>query len=218
MIIVFCGTDGAGKSTQIKLLRSKLNKHLKTQLIWARGGYTPGFSLLKKVARTLLGKSAPSAGESKQRESLLNQSSVSTSWLIIATLDLLFYYAIYLRYLNLRYDIVFCDRYVADTELDFERNYPSTFKPKGFLWGLLKHVVPNPDKQLLLHVPVQISQERSKLKNEPFPDSKETLEFRLSRYLDENRFPSSLYRKLDCTRSISVIHKEIMGDLKLSKK
>ena len=55
MIIAFSGTDGAGKSTQIKILVSEFSKQgFKVKYIWARGGYTPLFSALKFFLRILL--------------------------------------------------------------------------------------------------------------------------------------------------------------------
>ena len=212
MIIVFCGTDGAGKSSQIERLHSKMETERGKRLsfIWARGGYTPGFSFIKQIIRTLFGKKAPSAGNSSQRDQLMKKSSVSKSWLIIAIWDLIFYYGVYLRYLNLRYDMVLCDRYVKDTELDFEHHHGNSFKRDGFLWRMLQKLVPKPTFQFLLYVPVHISEKRSKLKGEPFPDSPETLEFRLSNYLDGDRFPSSQYTKIECTQSLEAIHQQIV--------
>ena len=50
MIIVFSGVDCAGKSTQIELLKKEfLGQGIESQSLWSRGGYTPGFELLKKL-------------------------------------------------------------------------------------------------------------------------------------------------------------------------
>ena len=57
MIIVFSGVDCAGKSTQIELLKKEfLGQGIESQSLWSRGGYTPGFELLKKLLRIVIGK------------------------------------------------------------------------------------------------------------------------------------------------------------------
>ena len=65
-----------------------------------------------------------------------------------------------------------------------------------------------------LFVPVDVSLIRSKMKGEPFPDTPETLAFRLKTYLDESIFPSDKYHKIDCQKSIESIQTEISGKFK----
>ena len=65
------------------------------------------------------------------------------------------------------------------------------------LWKLLCFLVPT----LIAHffwVPVSESVDR-KIKDEPFPDNLETLEWRLLSYLDDNQFPepSEDYQTID---------------------
>ena len=51
-MIAFSGLDGAGKSTQIDLLRKKfLNERKSVFVFWSRGGYTPGMLFFKKSRR-----------------------------------------------------------------------------------------------------------------------------------------------------------------------
>ena len=67
MLVVFSGIDGAGKSTQIELLKSWfLNRKIKVKVLWARGGYTPGMTYLKKSLRMFLGKSVIPSGKSNK--------------------------------------------------------------------------------------------------------------------------------------------------------
>jgi dTMP kinase len=215
MLIVFSGTDGAGKSTQIeRLIKHYELNGAKTVYLWSRGGYTPGISLLKNSVRKILGKKLPSAGQSKNRDEILEKKSVSTVWLSLAIIDLILLYGLYIRWQSLLGRVVVCDRYVQDTYLDFTNNFADSFNSKSFLWKLLNILIPKPDKSFLLFVPVNISQERSLLKNEPFPDSEETLIFRLNKYLDENIFPSPTYTKIDCQISIEDVHQQIINELK----
>jgi len=215
MIIVFSGTDGAGKSTQIEKLSNKLTLDGKqTVYLWSRGGYTPLISYLKKIVRKLLGNKLPNAGQSKNRDEMLEKKSVSSIWLFLAIVDLILLYGVYVRFLNFTGKVVICDRYVQDTYLDFKNNFPSSFNSESLLWKFLKFFIPKPDFSYLLFVPVKVSQERSLLKNEPFPDSAETLTFRLEKYLDEHLFPSTSYKKIDCQKSIDEVHQEIIKELK----
>lgn len=215
MIIAFSGTDGAGKSTQIRLLSDQLKKKgYKLRIVWSRGGYTPLFSFMKKVLRILLPNSIPQAGPSKARREAFKNQTVSKIWLIIAILDLFLLYGVYIRALSLLGFAVVCDRYLKDTEIDFVRNFPNTFNPKSFLWRVLVWFAPNPKLSFLLHVPVDVSLARSREKGEPFPDSIETLEFRLSSYLNEETFPLGKYCRVDCQKSVEDVQAKIMRELR----
>ena len=214
MIIIFSGTDGAGKSTQIGNLENTLkNQGKKPLYLWSRGGYTPMFSVIKKITRKLLNKKLPKQGNSDSRDKLLKKGSVSTLWLSIAIIDLIFLYDLYVRLQSLFGKVVICDRYIDDTAIDFKHNFSDSFNSNSFLWKLLITFTPKPDYSFLLHVPVSTSQYRSTLKNEPFPDSKETLEFRLKCYLDESLFPSKQYTKINCEDSIENIQQLISDNI-----
>jgi thymidylate kinase len=215
MIVVFSGTDGSGKSTQIEMLINKFRiKGFRTKYIWVRGGYTPLFSALKKILRMLAAKKIPDAGDSPSRDKLLKKKSVSSAWLAIAILDLLMFYGVYIRTMSWLGTVVVCDRYIEDTLIDFKINFPDTFDDQSFLWKLLVLFAPRSNQSFLLFVPVDVSLIRSKMKGEPFPDTPETLAFRLKTYLDESVFPSVKYHKIDCQKSIENVQTEITDKFK----
>ena len=58
-------------------------------------------------------------------------------------------------------------------------------------------------------VPTIVSLERSKQKAEPFPDSEETLEFRLNCYKTRPDFVGTNVLRIDGTNSIETCHRNI---------
>ena len=226
MIIAVSGTDGAGKSTQIARLQSALAAQgIAQKYIWARGGYTPLMLRIKGIALRLLGRKggahtlqAKGASDYKnKRQAMLNRPLVARVWLALAIMDLALLYGIYLRVLVWRGKVVLCDRYLGDTKIDFLRNFPAHFNPEGMLWRALVWLAPTPSVHFLLTVPYEVSELRSAQKNEPFPDSQETLEFRLSAYRTAPEFTRPEMVRLDGTAPVDDIAGEIQGRVTAQK-
>lgn len=210
MIITFSGMDGAGKSSQIELLIKRLNEEgYSTTKIWSRGGYTPGFVLLKSLLRKIMRKSVPPSGRSAERTRLITNPRMSRLWLALAIADMILLYGIKFRIQSLLGKIVICDRYLDDTRLDFALNFPHVQSEKMWLWKLLQWSTPKPNVSFLLLLPVKISIERSKVKNEPFPDDEVTLVDRLNAYSDSRIFLRSRYILIDGNDSINDISTDI---------
>lgn len=206
MIVTISGLDGAGKSTQIIRLTARLVADgRKVKYVWARGGYTPGFEFIKKFLRRLPGLNLAPRGHSTARDRQLRNPIIQKIWLIVAILDLILLWGLYVRILSFLNITVFCDRYLNDTLLDFKQNFPAVDVEKFFLWKWLEYITPQADCAFIFWVPVGISIKRSLEKGEPFPDKKGVLEWRLRFYMDEFLFPSEIYLKIDGREEISKI-------------
>ena len=217
MIVTFSGMDGAGKTTQINKLISKLENHKKhVSYIWARGGYTPGFELLKKIIRKVFRKSVPKSGFSTDRKKIISKPFVSWIWLNIAIFDLAILYGVIVRLKLLFGYTIICDRYIDDTALDFKLNFPNTNFENMFVWKLLNFIATSPDKSFLFLIPVEVSMQRSIQKNEPFPDSQEILQSRLNSYNDNNLFCQDKYFVIDGTKNIEKVESIIVEVIGIS--
>ena len=182
-LIIFSGLDGAGKSTQIEILMDYLNNRGRLpKFIWTRGGYTTLFISLKNLLRKLMGERIPPPGRNEKRERVMRSKKVQKFWLIIALLDLLRVYAFQIRFWLWSGKMVICDRYLIDTLIDFKINFKNQEVERWFLYKLLLWASPRPDVCFLMLIPVEEAIKRSGQKDEPFPDSPEILDKRLSMY------------------------------------
>ena len=212
-MIAFSGLDGAGKSTQIELLKDYFEgQGGKVKYFWSRGGYTPGMQAFKDLMRKSSSKKMPSQGPSKERNQSFSNPVVRKIWLALAILDLMFFYGVYIRLKSLAGTTVICDRYLFDTSIDFKLNFPQEKIENWYLWQLLCLVAVRPKKHFVLTITVAESQKRSKLKDEPFPDTEDTLNNRLRNYLDfVNKNKSTSH--IDCSSVINDVHNMILKEL-----
>ena len=209
-VIAFSGLDGSGKSTQINLIVDLFeNKNKKIYKFWARGGYTPGFQKLKNILRLIFKKSLPKPGKSKSRKKALKNSFVRNFWLYLSIVDLIIFYGIYLRVKYFfGYNIIF-DRHIIDTEIDFKLAYPDLKFEKWIVWKLLNFISLKPDYHFVLLISVDESLRRSKLKHEPFPDSREVLNERLINYENKILEIKNL-KRIWCEESLEAISNKIV--------
>lgn len=207
--IVFSGLDCAGKSTQINLLMASLvAAGRKPIYLWVRGGYTPIFSIAKRILRFFSkGRGFPPPGTSAKRKQIFRNPWVRILWLQLAIADIILVYGVYLRVSTWLGKDVVCDRFVWDTVIDFRLNFPDEAFEGWFSWKLLMWVIPCPSVTFLLLIPVSESLRRSGLKFEPFPDSEETLRQRLELY--RTLAVEGRGRVIDCMGTIAEISTEI---------
>ncbi|MBQ9244624.1 MAG: hypothetical protein IJ165_15600 [Proteobacteria bacterium] len=177
MIIAFSGVDCAGKTTQIEFLRQYFISQGKScTVFWYRPGYSDELQRFKGLVRPLFSRSGlRQVGEDGHESARVSEPRESKArvpapiWLVAAIMDAIGQYALKLRWLEKRYDVVICDRYVHDACLDLAFKYP------GFAWSeavlqRISVIFPRPAISLLLWLPYEEMMARVEAKNEPFPD------------------------------------------------
>jgi dTMP kinase len=207
-LVAFSGLDGSGKSTQLEILRTRLDEAGRaTTVIWTRGGYTPLFGRLKTLVRHVVGRRLPPAGPSTERTKVLGRPWIRRLWLTCALVDLAIVLGLKVRVLRSRGRVVLCDRHLHDSLIDFRLTFGADAFEDGWLWHLITSVVPTPDVTFLLVLPVAESVRRSDLKGEPFRDPTEILAQRMQHY--GTLVADGRYHALDARRSVEDLANEI---------
>tara|TARA_B100000674_G_scaffold498407_1_gene536577 strand:- start:3600 stop:4283 length:684 start_codon:yes stop_codon:yes gene_type:complete len=221
MIISFSGLDGAGKSTQISIISRFITSNYNSRplYLWARAGYTPIFSLLKSFIRYILPNVLPAPGPSVARTNTMKSPIITYVWIRIAILDLILTWCFYARIFSFLGFTVICDRYLLDSKLDLQNNFPHADFETYLLWKLLTYLLPHPNISFCLTIPVDLALQRSLLKKEPFPDSYQVLQWRLDSYQSPSAFPPKVYpnhHSLDCSQPLDIVSSLLIDTIKLS--
>ena len=197
MIISMSGVDCAGKSTQIELLKQYfISRGKKCTVFWYRPGYSDQMQDLKKLVRPLMGmacsfkhgldrwrkvpktEAKPEAvGDAKDGK----PSVPAPIWLSTAIVDTIVQWGLKLRYLNRKYDVVICDRYIEDAKLDLMLKFPQYTWTESTM-KLLAHGLPKPDFAFLLMISEEEMRKRAEIKQEPFPDNEHIRQMRYRAY------------------------------------
>lgn len=206
-MISFSGIDCSGKSTQIALLCKELDAQKnKYQVVWSRGGYTPGIEFVKKVIRR--GKET-SKEEHLAQSKAVNENPTKRKILFVgALMDLWLYYSVVLRVKEMFGTLVICDRYIWDTYIDFKMKYPEYDFEHGFWWRLTLKTMLKPNPSFVLFIPAEESMRRSDLKEEPFPEPIEVRNERINWYVREVEKQRWQYT-IDATKSIEEVYAQI---------
>ena len=131
-------------------------------------------------------------------------------WLTTALMDTAFQWAVKLRILSRKYDVVICDRYVEDAKLDLQFKYPNISWTDSLLKNL-SAVFPKPDKTILLWLPIEEMVRRAEEKNEPFADDERTRKLRYRAY--EFLTDEEDITVIDASGDIETTHQRILDAL-----
>jgi len=152
MLVALSGIDGSGKSTQAQALDEALTISDATHMvIWSRPGTSPFYQRLSR----LVGRGdTASGGEPAAGARLAPGGKVGRiAWTALNVLDLAWLYNWQVRRRTLVGNIVVCDRYVADAEVEMLSRLQDDDRVARRIAGLLSALAPKPDAGFLLDVP-----------------------------------------------------------------
>lgn len=189
-IISLSGIDGAGKSTQVKLLLSYLKQRGKkvknTQEAF-------GYYLLKPLIGILRSATgSPSYGPVKQ-----NTGNIAKSWFIVAFVDIWFGYIFKIRPMLKNYDYLIADRFYNDiwANLLYYGYLPT------FAFGFFLKLLPKSDVAFLF----MVKPENGKKRSDDFPlsyfERQNEIYKSLTKYssyyvIDANKPPQDIFNKV----------------------
>lgn len=136
--IVFFGPDASGKSTQVKLLTSYLNKKgLKTRKVWIRAHHSFAFLILKFLFKADLDQDP--LLKTPRIQSMISKSKI---WLLVEFTSILPWILLRFYLPRLFGYIIICDRYIPDTLVSLSYAYGDTRIISRFPMNFLFRSIP----------------------------------------------------------------------------
>jgi thymidylate kinase len=180
-MISFSGIDGSGKGTQLDLLEKYMIDHkLRYCRIWARGSWTPGIELVKKIVRR--DKHFSESQKNEYRIEARSNPKKMKVIMILSILDLLWYFNLYYRFLKWNNDYLLCDRYIWDTLVDFRVNFSGCRVDEMFIWKILLKSIPYPNESFIFTISSEDSISRGLKKKEAFMESRAIKHLKINQY------------------------------------
>ena len=147
MLVSFSGIDSAGKTTQIERLYEHCKTHkISVKKVWSKARGTPGVLLLKELVRR--DKKMDAEEKMEYRKNVFQSPKKQKLLYIASMLDLCWYWGIYYRILGWCKKIVICDRYLWDTYVELNQDFPCINIGRSKLWKLVKFLAPKPKVSL----------------------------------------------------------------------
>ena len=130
----------------------------KPVMIWSRLGYTSGISRLKVILKRGRAETEQNAKHVyPAHASVMPNPLIRRLWLMLALIDLLWLYAIRVRWLLFCGKLVVLDRYLADALVDVCTHFANDNVETWWLWRLLNTLAPEPMYQFFVLVPLDVS-------------------------------------------------------------
>lgn len=164
MIVSFSGIDSAGKTTQIDRLFDycKFNG-ISVKKTWSKARGTPGVLLLKELVRR--DKNMDAGQKREYRQNVFRNPRKQKLLYVASMLDLCWYWGIYYRILGAVKSVLICDRYLWDTYVEINQDFPDIDIDRSKLWKLVKWLTPTPKVSFMFVIPAEVSLFRDHQKN-----------------------------------------------------
>lgn len=152
-IITLSGVDGSGKSTQLKLLKERLEQEGKKVFYF----HAIEFSLANRLARISKGKKEFTPGEEK--------ASMKASWTslqlrkIFLMIDIFRFRMLARKLTKEKYDYILSDRYFYDSVINIL--YLDKTQESDFLW--LERFIPKPDRAFYFQITAEEIMQRNRV-------------------------------------------------------
>ena len=164
MLISFSGIDSAGKTTQIQLLCEYCKTHnIRVKKVWSKARGTPGVLLLKALVRR--DKKMNVEEKMEYRKNVFQNPKKQKLLYIASMLDLCWYWGIYYRILGWFEEVLICDRYLWDTYVELNQDFPCINIDRSRLWKIVKLLTPKPQVSFVFVIPAEVSLARDHQKN-----------------------------------------------------
>ena len=215
MIVSFSGIDSAGKTTQIdRLMEYCIANKISVKKVWSKARGTPGVLFLKELVRR--DKKMDAKDKAEYRKNVFQSPKKQKLLYVASMLDLCWYWGIYYRILGAFRKILICDRYLWDTYVEINQDFPCIDIDRSHLWKLVRWLAPKPKVSFVFIIPAEVSLARDHQKNAAGIEDIAVKEKKIATYMacvEQNCWT----HVMDGMNSIEDLHQQVLGAVGLIK-